>query len=336
MLKHVLVTGGAGYVGAVLVPKLLSAGYEVTVLDWYLYYPNIFRSLAKNPSLHEVKGDIRNTRLIKKLLKNTDAILHLACIASDQSFDLSPKISKEINYDATCQLFDEAVKSGVKRFVYASSSAVYGNKGNREVTENLSLEPLTAYARYKAMSEKYLTEHFDELDTIIVRPAAICGFSPRLRLDLSLNTLTIQALVNKKINVFGGKQKRAQIYIEDIARFYIQSLRWPKKKVAGQVFNFNVGNYSLKELATIVTETLDDPAIRVVFSPSRDDRSYTISSAKIHRTLGFRARFTVQNAVQSIKDAYIKGKIPHALTDSRYYNMIRMKEKTYVWNKEVR
>src|SRR5689334_17085763 len=222
-IKQVLVTGGAGYVGAVLVPKLLSAGYHVKVLDLYLYGKDVLAAVKGHPHLEEIEGDIRDRHLLEKVIPGCDAVIHLACISNDPSFELDPGLGKTINYDAFFDLVDVSVASGVRRFVYASSSSVYGIKDEPNVTEDLPLLPLTDYSKYKALCEQVLLERRRPgFTTLILRPATVCGYSPRLRLDLSVNILTNHAYHNRRITVFGGSQLRPNLHIEDMTDLYIE------------------------------------------------------------------------------------------------------------------
>jgi len=326
-LKNILITGGAGYVGAVLVPKLLKNGYRVKVIDWYIYGDNVFGKYANHHNLQKIKGDIRDKNLLNTELKNVDAVIHLACISNDPSFELNPELGKSINYDATLQLVDLAKKIGVKRFIYASSSSVYGVKKENEVVETLALEPLTDYSKYKALCERYiLDKNSSDFTTLILRPATVCGYSKRLRLDLTVNILTIHALIKKHITVFGGRQLRPNIHIEDMANLYVKTLEFAKKKISGKTYNAGYKNYSIINIASIVKKVLKNPAITIETLPTDDHRSYKVSSQKIQKELGFYPKHTIENAVLDLKNAYINGKIPNALTNNNYYNIRVMKQ----------
>jgi len=317
-IKSVLVTGGAGYVGAVLVPKLLKKGYYVKVLDWYIYGD----VLGDHPNLKNIKGDIRDAKVLKREFPGIDTVIHLACISNDPSFELDPKLGKTVNYDATIQLVELAKLRGVKRFIYASTSSVYGVKKEREVTEKLSLEPLTDYSKFKAICEQYIKKRQSKGFTVLIlRPATVCGYSPRLRLDLTVNMLTIQALVNKRITVFGGSQMRPNIHIEDMAEIYIRSLQYPASKIGGKIYNVGYENYTLLAIAKMIKKILGDRSIEIVMSPSNDNRSYHISSKKIEKELGFVPKHSIEQAILDLKLAYEQGKIPKALTDNKYYNI---------------
>ncbi|MBI5620887.1 SDR family oxidoreductase [Candidatus Gottesmanbacteria bacterium] len=321
--KTIFITGGAGYVGAVLVPLLLKKGYRVRVLDLFLYG----ESLKKHNHLDLVRGDIRDPLVVNKCLRGVDTVIHLACISNDPSFELDPGLGTSINYDATISLIDQSQKAGVRRFIYASSSSVYGVKNEKNVTEELPLEPLTDYSKYKALCEHYLVSQQDTHFTpVIIRPATVCGYSPRMRLDLTVNILTISALMNHSMTVFGGSQKRPNIHINDMARAYLTLLNAPKKTIAGKIFNAGFQNYTVMELAEMVRKVLDDPSIVIDVKPTTDNRSYHISSEKIKKELRFIPRHSVEEAIADIKKAFDKGLLPEALTDERYYNIRVMKK----------
>ncbi len=324
--KSVCVIGGAGYVGAVLVPKLLEKGYEVRVLDLFIYGDDVFGSAAKNPRLKSVKGDIRSKTDLEKAVPGSDAIIHLACISNDPSFELNPELGKSINYDPFPMLIDLAKKSNVKRFVYASSSSVYGVKDTPNVNEELSLEPLTDYSKYKALCEKILLDaKAPSFVPLVLRPATVCGYSPRLRLDLSVNILTNHAINKGKITVFGGDQMRPNIHIDDVTDLYVQSLEWPDEKINGKIFNVGYENHTVMQLAEIVKKEVGSN-VQIVVEPTKDHRSYHISSEKIKRELGFVPKKTINDAVRDLVKAFKAGLIPDSMKASRYYNIKRMQE----------
>lgn len=325
-LKTVLVTGGAGYVGSALIPKLLAEGHRVKVLDLYLYGDNVLDSVKKNPDLEQIKGDIRDQAILKRALPGCDAVIHLACISNDPSFELNPSLGKSINFDAFLPLVKIAKSAGVKRFVYASSSSVYGVKNVLNVTEDLPLEPLTDYSKYKAMCEELLLkERAPGFVSVILRPATVCGYSTRLRLDLTVNILTNHALNNRKITVFGGKQMRPNIHMDDVCDLYIQSLRWPDALVDGDIFNAGYENHTVMKLAETVKEVVGGD-LEIIVKPTDDNRSYHISSEKIKKTLGYEPKKNIHDAVKDIVKAFKAGLIPDSMTASRYYNIKRMQE----------
>lgn len=326
-LKRILVTGGAGYVGAVLVPKLLDAGYAVTVLDLYIYGEDVLAPAGKNPQLKQVKGDLRDVELVRSLLSETDAVIHLACISNDPSFELNPKLGKSINYDAFIPLFDIAKEKGVKRFIYASSSSVYGVKEVDNVTEDMERLPLTDYSKFKALCEDYVQENLDDLMTsLILRPATVCGYSSRQRLDLTVNILTNHAINNKRIRVFGGDQKRPNMHIEDITDLYVKCLDYPHEKIHGKIFNAGYENHTVSEIANIVKTGVGDNTVEIVTETTDDNRSYHISSQKIKDELGFEPTHTLNDAVQDLVAAFNAGKLPDSMTDKKYFNIKTMQE----------
>lgn len=324
-IKTILVTGGAGYVGAILVPKLLKKGYVVKVLDLYIYGHDVLDSVKNHPNLKQIVGDIRNKELLEKELEGVDAVIHLACISNDPSFELDPTLGRSINYDATIQLIDMAKQKGIKRFVYASSSSVYGIKEEENVVEELTREPLTDYSKYKAICEDYLLEkQSDDFTCLILRPATVCGYSPRQRLDLTVNILTNHGFNNKKIKVFGGEQKRPNIHIEDITDLYVKVLEYPKEKISGKIFNVGYENHKVKEIAEIVRRVIGDESIEIVVEPTDDNRSYHVSSEKIKQELGFIPKHTIEEAVHDLVDALRSGKLPDSMTDKKYFNIKTM------------
>ncbi|MDM8542416.1 SDR family oxidoreductase [Desulfococcaceae bacterium HSG9] len=323
-LKTVLVTGGAGYVGAVLVPKLINAGYKVKVIDLYLYGTDVFDTVPKKTDLTEIKGDIRDQRLLAKHIPGCDAIIHLACISNDPSYELDPQLGKSINYDAFPPLVDISKKSGVKRFIYASSSSVYGIKNELEVTEDLSLDPLTDYSKFKALCEEYLqSEATDDFIVTTIRPSTVCGYSPRQRLDLTVNILTNHAINKGKITVFGGRQKRPNLHIADMTDLYLFLLEQADQNIHKKIYNVGYENYSVHDIAEKVRNTLDGN-IPITTTPTDDNRSYHVSSKKIKAELGFEASHSIEQAIIDLQKAFDSGKIPNPMDDIRYYNIRTM------------
>lgn len=323
-IKEVLVTGGAGYVGAVLVPKLLKQGYRVKVLDLYLYGEHVLDEVKDHPLLEQVKGDIRDRSLLERLLIGTDAVIHLACISNDPSFELDPALGRSINYDAFVTLVEVAKLRGVRRFIYASSSSVYGIKEEENVTEDLPLQPLTDYSKYKALCEEVLLkERAPGFVTLILRPATVCGYSPRLRLDLSVNILTNQAINNKTVTVFGGEQKRPNIHIQDVSDLYVSALEWPDDAIDGKTFNAGYENHKVIEIAEMVRNVVGED-VDIITTPTDDHRSYHISSDKIKQELGFSPKHTIEDAIRDLKDAFQSGLVPNPMTNHLYYNIRTM------------
>jgi len=324
-IKNILVTGGAGYVGAVLVPKLLDKGYNVKVIDLYIYGEDVLNAVRSNSNLKEIKGDIRDKKLLKKEIPQTDVIIHLACISNDPSYELDPALGKSINYDAFIQLIDLAKENKVIRFIHASSSSVYGIKEEQEVTEDLPLEPLTEYSQYKAKCEEVLLrEATDDFIVTVIRPATVCGYSPRMRLDLTVNILTNHAVNKGKITVFGGEQMRPNIHIEDITDLYVYLLELSKEKIHKQIFNAGYENYKVKEIANMVQSEVGNQ-IPIKTVPTDDNRSYRVSSKKIKRQLGFFPKHTIEEAILDLKNAFEEGKIQNPMENIKYYNIKTMK-----------
>jgi nucleoside-diphosphate-sugar epimerase len=325
---RILVAGGAGYVGSALVPALLDLGYRVRVADTFWYGDDIYGSYGSNPNLENVPCDLRDSSIHGKLMEGIDAVIHLACISNDPSFELNPNLGKSINFDCFEPLVQSAIGAGVKRFIYASSSSIYGVKETPDVREEAEPLPLTDYSRFKLDCEKVLLglkvpEWFER---VIIRPATVCGYAKRLRLDLSVNILTIHALVNHKIRIFGGKQLRPNLNIKDMVRAYQVFLQAPGAKIDCEAFNVGFQNLSIESIAFKVKEVIGDPTIELEYTPSDDNRSYHVNSDKVKRVLGFEAKFGVEDAVQSIVDAYRAGKIPEPFKNTLYSNIKRMQE----------
>ena len=323
-LKHVLVPGGAGYVGAVLVPKMLQMGYRVKVIDLYLFGDHVLDEVKAHPDLIQIKGDIRDENLLKREIPGSDVIIHLACISNDPSYELDPELGKSINYDAFLSLVQISRYSGVKRFIYASSSSVYGIKDDSEVTEGLPLEPLTEYSKYKALCEEHLqSAAADDFVVTTIRPSTVCGYSPRMRLDLTVNILTNHAINSGKITVFGGEQKRPNLHIEDMTDLYLFLLEQPGEKIHKKIYNVGHENYRVREIAEMVRDTLGGN-IPIVTTPTNDKRSYHVSSRRIKEELGFEAKHTIGEAVKDLCDAFDKGLLPDSLENEMYFNIKRM------------
>ena len=320
-MNKIFITGGAGYVGAVLVPRLLDAGYGVSVLDLMIYGEDV---LPKHPQLNIIKGDIRDQELLRSNIPGHDALIHLACISNDPSFELNPNLGKSINLDAFLPLVEIAKNSGVKRFIYASSSSVYGVKEEPNVNEEMTLEPLTDYSRFKADCEKILVKYqSDNFTTVTIRPATVCGYSPRQRLDVVVNILTNLAYHKREISVFGGEQLRPNIHIADMVEAYFVLLNAPKEKIAGKIFNAGYENQPVKQLAETVRSAVgEDVKLRTISSD--DNRSYHISSEKIKQELGFVASHTIREAVDDLCSAFDKGLLPNSLENEMYSNIKRM------------
>lgn len=322
--RKVFITGGAGYVGAVLVPRLLAKGHQIKVLDLYLYGDNVLKSVKDHPHLTQIKGDIRDRDLLARGIKGCDSVIHLACISNDPSFELNPELGKSINYDAFLDLVDIAARVGVQNFIYASSSSVYGIKDEPEVTEELPLEPLTDYSKYKAKCEEVLLDAAtDSFVVTVIRPSTVCGYSPRQRLDLTVNILTNHAVNKGEILVFGGEQKRPNLHIADMADLYAYLLELPHDRLQRKIWNVGCQNYRVREIAEIVKSVIN-PHLAIKTVPTNDIRSYHVSSRRIAEDIGFEPRHTIEEAVRDLKIAFEQGKLPNPMDDLRYYNIKMM------------
>lgn len=326
--QNVLITGGAGYCGSVLTPQLLEMGYRVSVYD-ILYYGKEFLPLD-HPNLTVVEGDIRDTEKLAEHLQGIDAVLHLACISNDTSFVLDEALSTSVNLDAFEPMVVAAKKAGVKRFIYASTSSVYGISDKPDVTEDHPLVPLTLYNDFKGQCEPLLRKHTDEnFVGVTFRPATVCGYGPRQRLDVSVNILTNLAVNKGKITVFGGDQLRPNLHIQDYADLCKLMLDAPDEKIADEVFNCGYQNMSIMDIAKVVKKVVEQEfpekdEIEIVTTPSDDNRSYHINSDKIKRLLDFAPKHSIEEAVRDLCRAFREGKLPNSFDDDSYYNVRTM------------
>jgi len=307
---RIFVTGACGYKGTVLVPKLLALGHEVIAFDtmWFGNY------LEPHQNLTVIKGDVRDIKSIN--LDGVDSIIHLSSIANDPCGDLDPKLTWEVSCLATMQLADKAVRSGVKQFIYASSGSVYGVKDEDQVTEDLELEPISEYNKTKMVGERVLLSYQDDMAVQIIRPATVCGLSPRMRLDVAVNMLTMQSLSKGKITVFGGKQARPNIHMQDITNVYIHFLKNPQ--FTG-IYNAGFENITILDIANLVTKYIP---VEVVVTESNDPRSYRVNSDKLLAT-GFKPQYTVDDAVREIIEAYQAGRLKD---EDKFYNLRWMEQ----------
>ncbi len=325
-MAKILVTGGAGYVGSALVPQLLARGDRVTVLDLCWYGEDV---LPVDPALTLVRGDIRDRDVVTESMRGVDTVIHLACISNDPSFELDPVLGQSINLDAFPVLVDAALDAGVERFIYASSSSIYGVQDGIGVVEDTPPQPLTDYSRFKLACEETLLDRCAQRDMVpvIVRPATVCGWAPRMRFDLTVNILTLHALVNRRIRVFGGSQLRPNLHIEDMVSAYETFLEADAALVRGEAFNVGYRNLPVGDIAQLVREALGDDGIEIAYEPSADLRSYHIASTKIAERLGFEPKASIESAVHGIASAYRKGGLEDALEAPRFHNIRRMRER---------
>jgi len=311
---NILVTGGCGYKGTVLVPKLLARGYRVNVAD-IMWFGNF---LEPHDNLNVLKADIRDIENID--LNGIDTIIHLASVANDPCGDLDPKLTWEISALATMQLADKAVRSNVKQFIYASSGSVYGVKEEDQVTEDLELKPISEYNKTKMVAERVLLSYSEKMSVQIIRPATVCGYSPRMRLDVSVNMLTMQALTNGVITVFGGNQTRPNIHIDDITDVYLHLIDH-KDSIQG-VYNAGFENISILDIANMVTKHV--PA-KTTVTESNDPRSYRVNSDKLLAT-GFSPQKSVEDAIQEICERYNQGTLKN---EDRFNNLKWMQKSIF-------
>lgn len=319
----ILLTGGAGYVGTRLTPQLLDMGHEVVVYDVQFFGCY----LDPHPKLQIIKADIRDKDSWKSACQGVATVLHLACISNDPSFELDEGLSKSINYDCFEDMVTIAKEAGVGRFVYCSSSSVYGVSEAKDVTEDHPLVPLTLYNKYKGMCEPLLFKHqSDDFECVTIRPATIFGYSPRMRFDLSINILTNHAVNNGVIKVFGGSQLRPNLHIQDMCDVYKKVVSAPVDQIQGQTFNIGYQNQSISSLANIVKRVVQEEfpekgEIPIVYEPSNDLRSYHINSDKIAHILGFTPSFTIDDGVRDLCKAFKENKFVDPLNNTEYFNV---------------
>jgi nucleoside-diphosphate-sugar epimerase len=327
--KKIFITGGAGYVGSCLVPELLGKGYEVTVYDIMYYTDNYLPK--ENPNLNIIKGDIRDKEKVEASCRDHDVFIHLACISNDTSFALDEKLSTSINLNAFEPMIIAAKKSGVKRFIYASSSSVYGISDKKDVTEEHPLVPLTLYNKYKGICEPLLLKHTDEnFEGVIFRPATVCGFAPRQRLDLSVNILTNFAVNKGMIKVFGGNQLRPNLHVLDYCDAVDVLIESESEKIKNQIFNIGYQNLSILEIANLVKKVVEKEfpekeEINIIKEKSDDNRSYHINSDKIKNFLNYSPKRSIENAVQDLCKAFKKDLLKDSFDKDIYFNINRMK-----------
>ena len=330
--QKLLVTGGAGYIGAVLVPELLEEGHHVTVFDAFLYGTDPSSDPVIHESCEKIRGDIRDFPAVDAVLDQGgfDAIIHLAAISNDPSSELDHEVTESVNLRAVDHLMHAAKRHGVRRFLYASSASVYGIKEEEDVTEELPLDPITIYAKCKAEGEKILNGLVDDSFVgVSVRSATVCGYSPRLRLDLTINLLTDQALTDKRIRVFGGAQMRPNVHVRDLTAFYRMLLTAPAGKISARAFNISRKNASVMALAEMIRDELD-ASLPFDTVPSDDPRSYHLSADRARRELGFEPQHDLVTAVRELREAYRSGRISDSQSNI-YRNVAWMKARPELW-----
>jgi len=313
------------------VPRLLEEGYDVVVLDLFIYGEESLADVRSHRRLTLIKGDVRDQGVVRQAVRGCDAVIHLACISNDPSVELDPQLSQSVNLDSFGPCVKIAKEAGVRRFVFASSGSVYGVSDSPQVTEDHPLVPVSLYNKYKAMCEPLLfAEQSPSFTTVAIRPATICGYSPRQRLDLTVNILTNHAVNNGRITVFGGVQMRPNLHMQDMVDLYCLMLTVPDGQIAGKVFNAGYQNYSVAETATVIRDVVrqempEKGDIEIVTTPSDDIRSYRINSDRIRRELGFVPRHTIEDGARDLIKAFKAGKLPDSLADIRYSNIKMMK-----------
>lgn len=324
-MESILVIGGAGYVGSELVPALLDSGKKVRVLDTFWYGSKHLEKL-NHPKLELFQADMRDSSRVKEALEGIDEVIHLACISNDPSFDLNPHLGKSINLDSFLPIVRVIKNSSVIKFIYASSSSVYGIREEEKVTEELDLKPLTDYSKFKAECEKIMLNEFNDDKTVtVVRPATICGYSRRQRFDLVVNILTVHALINRHVKVFGGSQFRPNLHIKDMVRAYLCLLNANHDSVHKEIFNIGSKNLTVTEIAEAVQKEID-PQIPIEHVETNDLRSYRIDSSKILAKVGFAPDLKVNDAISELKSKFVEFESSNPLEDSRYINILKMKE----------
>jgi nucleoside-diphosphate-sugar epimerase len=321
MTKKIFITGGAGYVGSMLSKNFLDRGYEVTIFDLFLYGENV---IANQKNLKKIKGDIRDKKLLSKVISGHEVVIHLACISNDPSFELNPELGKSINFDCFEPLVKISKDSGIKKFIYASSSSVYGLKTVPNVNEKMSLEPLTDYSKFKAMCEDILLKYSSKnFVGVILRPATVCGYSTRQRFDLVVNILCNLAFNKGIITVFGGEQFRPNINIKDMIEAYHICLVSDDNKINGKIFNVGFENYKVLELANMVKKNFTKN-VELKISKTDDNRSYHISSEKIKNELNFMPNFTIEEAIVDLIHHFEGNHFKNSLSNEMYFNIKRM------------
>ena len=326
-MKTVLITGGAGYVGTLLTNQLIQKNYKVIVYDTFWFGDFI----KENNNLVKIKGDIRDIKKISEIKYPIDTVIHLACISNDNTFELNESLSEEINFNSFQPLIQHFKNFGVKRFINASSSSVYGYSDSPNVTEDHPLIPLTLYNKFKGLCEPILFEnHSNNFVCINVRPATVCGYSPRMRFDLSVNILTHLATKKKEITVFGGKQMRPNLHIKDMCNFYEYLIEADPDLVGGNTYNISDENISIENIAIKIQDIFKNKyneEVVIKKTPSEDDkRSYYLNSDKVKKELKFKLKYSVENAIDEIYQILKTDQFKDSLENDIYYNIRTLKK----------
>lgn len=325
-MKRILIIGGGGYVGTRLVQELLKKKYDIRIFDLFIYGEEIFDQYKNINNFEKIKGDIRDINLLTESLKSIDVVIHLACISNDPSFDLDPNLGKSINYSCFEPLIKACENNKVKKFIYASSSSIYGSKKEDKVTEDLSPEPQTDYAKFKLECEKILLKEKTKMTKTIVRPSTVCGYSDRQRFDLTVNIFTNQAINKNKIIVHGGNQMRPALHILDMCRFYEFLIEANSKKINNKIYNISKENFTVLDIANRIKKILKKDQLPIEISDTLDNRSYKVCADKVFEELKFKPIYEIEHAVKEIVDAQKNNKYKDPLNNPIYYNIKRMKE----------
>jgi nucleoside-diphosphate-sugar epimerase len=324
--RRVLVTGGAGYIGSHLVRQLLERGYAVRILDRFDYGRAGIEGLH-HPNLEIVQGDICNSRDLSKAVKRVDGVIALAAIVGDPACNLDPEETINLNYTATKILTETCNLYGVQRLVFASSCSVYGANNQAMLTERSRLNPVSLYARTRVLSENILFDRHGDVEPVVMRLATVFGLSPRPRFDLVVNTLTVRAVVDGRISIFGGNQYRPNVHCRDVARAFILALEAPAHDVAGQIFNLggDAQNHRISEIGEMVARVVGNVQVEIR-DDTMDPRDYRVSFAKIKRVLGFEPEYAVPDGIREIAAAVRANATLQRWQDPAYHNVQALKQ----------
>lgn len=334
--QRILITGGFGYVGSRLTPHLLELGHEVRVLDLMLYTNSGLESLRRHASFPQwsqrfelIEGDTRDPEVVRRSVDGIDTIIHLAAISNDPTGEIDDVLTRQVNFDAVGMLLALARDAGVRRFINASSSSVFGARNEAEIDERLEPAPLTSYSKYKMLSEWLVVSAASpEFCAVNIRPATICGISPRQRFDLTVNKLTADAVIKRVITVHGGNQRRPNVGMTDIINLYALLVGIDRDKINGRTFNFGFENHKVIEIAKIIQKELSDLDVKINVTETLDHRDYHICSTKILETLGYEPVSSIRNEVALLRTALEASQFPD-IDAPEHYNMKFMKMERY-------